>query len=245
MRCLEILAIAAAVALSPFTASNASASPGESGAAWEAEIALEKARGALDRAGRADAMRYEFFETKEAWEAYRQARDAYRAGDYDEATVTAQKSARMAERAAQASAPDFAAAEIEAEKRALLTTVYANSDVVPLITDDGIELGYDGLFVPTTATLSARGHQVADLMAETARRHPTFRVVIEGYPRNSEHPTEALWMAQRQALALVDALKTRGVDASRLSSTTNDEPLSRVEGGADFVFVAPEAYPLN
>lgn len=216
---------------------------------WEAESALEAARGAIERAQRMKALKYDFARARRASATLNQARDAWDQGHYRRAADLAHNARKMASSSAADAADDFQAERaddyVEEQKRLLMHDVLTATDAIPVVTDAGIEFTFGHLFVPETDELSDEGHRIADYIAKVAQTHPDFRLVVEGYVGDSEDPTDALNLSQAQAAAMVDALDVRGVDNARMTSTNNDDPYSTSVDGADFVFVAPEVWVVS
>jgi outer membrane protein OmpA-like peptidoglycan-associated protein len=213
----------------------------------DARTSLQGADTALKEGRKQDALHYAYLasqqaQTGEARISEQRAKEQVAKGEAERNKVLLEARTSEAEQAAAAAKAQAAAAEA-ARQQALSAQAQAEdmqrqlTELQAKQTDRGMVLTLgDVLFDTGKATLKPGADSVMERVAAFMEKNPDTKVIIEGHTdsRGSDEYNQEL--SKRRAMAVQDALASRGIDRSRVEAVgkgkgfpvaTNDTPAGR------------------
>jgi len=108
-----------------------------------------------------------------------------------------------------------------------------SDDIAGALADRGVARAYDVTFASGSTELAPGASGVLDQIEAILASDENIRLRIEGNTDSTGEAPDNLELSQQRAQAVVDALVTRGVDASRLEAVGNGETNLLVENDQD------------
>lgn len=185
----------------------------------EAQTRVEQAAAMLQQAEELDAARHAPGPLNRARQSLSNAFDAFNQGRYAEASQAASVALADAGAAVSAARPAWEAEatqrDLDAELRALLDESARIGHADARIEQRGLVISMRELFVPAAETLTDPGP--VQRLADLARSHPRFRLVIEGHSDNRGRAAQNLALSDKRAHVVSAALQAAGVAADRIT----------------------------
>ncbi|MEZ4466769.1 MAG: OmpA family protein [bacterium] len=185
----------------------------------EARVRVEAAAELLQQAEEKDAARHAPGPLNRARQSLANAFDAFNQGRYADASAAANVALADAGAALTAARPAWEAEArqraLDAELRTLLDETARIGHADARIEQRGLVISMRELFVPAADTLTDPGP--VQRLAELARAHPGFRLVVEGHSDNRGRADVNLALSDKRARVVTATLEAAGIPADRMT----------------------------